>query len=618
MSNLSELLPSGAGQNQVEFVASGTLPNGKPVILKADGTVEVVGIGSTPVSESIPSGSITNVNGTSASFKPRVSFDPNTTGKCAVLFRDDSASDYGKVAIGTISGTTVTFGTPVTYRDAGYMNSGQAIAYNPNVANQLMVFYNLASPNNCYSKVGTVSGTSISFGSAVQFKSGPADNLNVSFDPNTTGKFVLAYQDNSNNSYGTSIVGTLSGTTASYGSAVVFNSGYSLYMDISYDPSTAGKCLVAYADGNSTRTGLAKAGTVSGTSISFGSSATFNSGVTDYICLAADPNTAGKYVIAYRHTSNQMGYAIVASVSGSTVSYGTPAVFSTVESDRIGIACDPNTTGKLVIVSQEVSAGRHGQAHVGTISGTSLTFGSAQEFYADETQENRVAFNPSSASAGQFLINFNNNGIARSILGQIAATAQATNLTSTNLIGISAGAAADTATAKINVWGGINSSVVPPAGALTTYAITVANASGNKYFIDTVQQDTPALTEGNTYKFDQSDSTNSGHPLRFSTTANGSHGGGSVYSSGVTVVGTPGNAGSYTQIVVPTDAPTLYYYCTAHSGMGSSVTTPAAAALIIGSDYYVHTDGSINTTTTGGQKIGTAISTTTINMKDLT
>ena len=39
MSNLSELLPSGGGQNQVEFVASGTLPNGKPVILKTNGQV---------------------------------------------------------------------------------------------------------------------------------------------------------------------------------------------------------------------------------------------------------------------------------------------------------------------------------------------------------------------------------------------------------------------------------------------------------------------------------------------------------------------------------------------------------------------------------------------------
>jgi len=458
MSNLSELLPSGGGQNAVDFVASGTLPNGKPVVLKANGQVEVVGIGSTSVPQNIPAGSQTNVNGTSSSFKPRVSFDPNTVGKCAVLFRDDSVGDYGKVAIGTISGTTVTFGTPVTYRDTSYQNQAQAIAYNPNVANQLMVFYNLASPNNCYSKVGTVSGTSISFGSAVQFKSGAGYSLNVSFDPKTAGKFVLVYADTSNNSYGTAIVGTLSGTTASYGSAVVFNSVYSLYTTISYDSNTAGKCLVAYSSDNSSRTGKSILGTVSGTSISFGSSATFNSGVTDYTCVAADPNTAGKYVIAYKHTNDQMGYAIVASVSGSTVSYGTPAVFSTIESDRIGIACDPNTTGKLVIVSQEVSAGRHGQAHVGTISGTSLTFGSAQEFSASEVQENRVAFNPSSASAGQFLITFNNGGIARSILGQIAATAQVTNLTATNLLGISAGAISSGATGTINLFGGINES----------------------------------------------------------------------------------------------------------------------------------------------------------------
>ena len=55
MSNLSELLPSGAGQNQVEFVASGALPNGQPVILKANGQVEVVADSS--IAESIPAGS---------------------------------------------------------------------------------------------------------------------------------------------------------------------------------------------------------------------------------------------------------------------------------------------------------------------------------------------------------------------------------------------------------------------------------------------------------------------------------------------------------------------------------------------------------------------------------
>ena len=108
-----------------------------------------------------------------------------------------------------------------------------------------------------------------------------------------------------------------------------------------------------------------------------------------------------------------------------------------------------------------------------------------------------------------------------------------------------------------------------------TYTVTVQSYLGaNKYYIDGVRQNTVSLSEGNTYRFDQSDSSNSGHPLRFSTTSNGTHAGGSEYTTGVTTNGTPGSSGAYTQITVAVGAPTLYYYCTNHSGMGGTANTP--------------------------------------------
>ena len=110
----------------------------------------------------------------------------------------------------------------------------------------------------------------------------------------------------------------------------------------------------------------------------------------------------------------------------------------------------------------------------------------------------------------------------------------------------------------------------------TTFTVTVVSTgSGNKYFIDGVQQATISLSRGKTYKFDQSDSSNNTHPLRLSTTDGGSHSGGDPYTTGVTTSGTPGNSGAYTQRVVASDAPdTLYYYCTNHSGMGGTANTP--------------------------------------------
>ena len=110
-----------------------------------------------------------------------------------------------------------------------------------------------------------------------------------------------------------------------------------------------------------------------------------------------------------------------------------------------------------------------------------------------------------------------------------------------------------------------------------TFAVTVVSTgSGNKYFIGGVQQATIDFKVGATYTFDQSDSSNSGHPLRLSTTSDGTHGSGSEYTTNVTTNGTPGSSGAYTRIQVTESTPTsLYYYCSVHSGMGGQANVSA-------------------------------------------
>ena len=106
-----------------------------------------------------------------------------------------------------------------------------------------------------------------------------------------------------------------------------------------------------------------------------------------------------------------------------------------------------------------------------------------------------------------------------------------------------------------------------------TYTVTVQNVGGSNYFfVDGVQQKSLILAEGQTYIFDQSNASNSGHPFRLSETDNGTHGGGVEYTTGVIYTGTAGGDGQL-QFVVPSGAPSqLYYYCSVHSGMGGSIT----------------------------------------------
>jgi len=141
----------------------------------------------------------------------------------------------------------------------------------------------------------------------------------------------------------------------------------------------------------------------------------------------------------------------------------------------------------------------------------------------------------------------------------------------------------------------------------TTFTVTVNNpGSGNKYYINGAQQATVDLAYGATYRFDQSDSSNAGHPLRFSETSDGTHGGGTEYTTGVTAYGTPGQAGAYTEFFVSEVGPpsVLYYYCNVHSGMGgtANLASNSWGALSWGKDGWAN-QGNIILDTVSGQSL---------------
>ena len=108
----------------------------------------------------------------------------------------------------------------------------------------------------------------------------------------------------------------------------------------------------------------------------------------------------------------------------------------------------------------------------------------------------------------------------------------------------------------------------------TTFNSTVYNDGTNNYytFLGGINE-TLKLIQGQTYTFDLSSSTHSGHLFALSATQDGTHGGGTKLTSGVTYTGTQGTTGAKMVLVVDANTPsTLYPYCETHSGMGGSAT----------------------------------------------
>ena len=213
------------------------------------------------------------------------------------------------------------------------------------------------------------------------------------------------------------------------------------------------------------------------------------------------------------------------------------------------------TFNVAAINAANITAGTMGTARLPTIpttkGGTGLTsIGSANQVIRVNSGANGLEFADVPGFGGILGVSDGGTG-----LGSLGSAGQVMKVNS-------GGSALEFGNASSAEVYGFNMSYSP---STINYTVAVQAVSGsNKYFILGEQQKTLELFEGNTYVFTHP----SAHPLRFSTDSGNS----SAYTTGVTV-----NSSTQVTIVVASGAPTLYYYCSSHSGMGGQANTPVPA-----------------------------------------
>ena len=269
--------------------------------------------------------------------------------------------------------------------------------------------------------VGEVGTDSVTYQSGVAFNGGSsALSTFMAFD-SVNNKILILYADSGNSGYGTAVVGTVSGNSISFGTEAVFNSATTREISCAYD-TNAGKFLIGYRDYGNSSYGTAIVATISGTSVSFGTAAVFESNTTEFVSAVYDI-TNQKTVITYAGTT-LVGYARVATISGTSVSFGTRATTSgggNYTGFYSSSAYDPDTS-KVVNVYANLNSSTRGESVVGTVSGTDISFGSTSTFDSGGTEKPVLAYNSAAQKMAVFWGDSQESRKGEIALGTVGAT----------------------------------------------------------------------------------------------------------------------------------------------------------------------------------------------------
>ena len=442
------------------FVASGNIANGQTVVIKTDGTVGIV----TGVSVTQSVGSPVVFESASGPADYMASIYDSTTNKVVLAYMDAGNSNYGTAIIGTVNGTSISFGSPVVFESATTTYIG--MGYDSGNQRVVIGYQDGGQSDHGTVIVGTVSGTSISFGTANKFYGATSKWFDVVYDSGNQRVVVCFTEGNSN---GRAVVGTVdpSDNSITFGSTQAFDGNQCDEISAVYDVAHA-KTVIVYKDTGDSSVGKAVVGTVdpSNNSITFGSDVTFQNSAIFYNDVTYD-SANEKIVIAYRDNNNSShGTAIVGTVSGTSISFGTKVVFEAAETNFIGATYD-SVNGKVIISYSDNGNSNYGTVISGTVSGTSISFDSPLVYESSYSKVNRIVYDTNSEKA---VIAYGDNGNSDYGTAIVYSPGgSSTNLTTENYIGIAAEAISSGATGKVNIIGGVNSGQTGLTTAQTYY-----------------------------------------------------------------------------------------------------------------------------------------------------
>ena len=466
MSNLSDLIPAGGGQNNTDFVADGAIASGVPVILTAAG--KAAEIDETPIAaalydlETIASGT---------QFYMNWCYDP-VNDKLVLVFANGAYSNYPAYTIGTVTTNAVSWTTPTVIFSAAN-DADLGVCYNA-TEDRIVVACLTASLPKVIS--GTSDGSTITWGSLVTVTTtgGTVWRFSNIVEWPGTSKVVWASSDMTNYTTYTAC-GTLSGSGASATSTwateiAVTSTGYTDYgrlVQMCYDHGTGDQVILTY--GVSTTNVYVVAAAISGTTMTLGTPVSaISASMGQYANALAYDTDNNKALMVYGAGATSgnatITYSRVISTTGNVITLGTQADFIGV----VGGAPSQYAYGFLSALTYSPHSSNFvflylntteedGFATTVSISGTTNTWSDNQTEYNDNEVPDgnmRALYDP---DAEQAVLCYRNKGNSQYLESQVYTIPYSeSTLTSSNLLGIASGAILDTATGTINTWGSRN------------------------------------------------------------------------------------------------------------------------------------------------------------------